>query len=62
MLFLDLHFFSNLEKRACSDDWKSKMAPTIGQDIVKHCKLENVFGGKSTKPKTSPQNQGLSWS
>jgi hypothetical protein len=38
------------------------MAPTIGQDIVKHCKLENVFGGKSTKPKTSPRNQGLSWS
>jgi hypothetical protein len=22
--------------------------PTIGQDIVKHCKLKNVFGGKST--------------
>jgi hypothetical protein len=27
------------------------MAPTIGQDIVKHCKLENVFGGKSTNLK-----------
>ena len=51
MLFLDLHFLTIQKKRACSDAWKSKMAPTIGQDIVKHCKLEKVFGGKSTNLK-----------